>query len=54
MSTDWLVTSLGFLTVINPFLYSYFNVKIAAWNNLSVGALVWRILGGTRVAHITR
>ena len=38
--SDWLVTALGFLTLINPFLYSYFKVKIAAWNNLAVGALV--------------
>jgi hypothetical protein len=40
VSTDWLVTALGFLTLINPFLYSYFKVKTAAWNNLGVGALV--------------
>ena len=38
--TDWLVTALGFVTLVNPFLYSYFKVKIAAWNNLSVGTLV--------------
>lgn len=38
--SDWLVTALGFLTLINPFLYSYFKLKVAAWNNLSVGALV--------------
>jgi hypothetical protein len=40
VSTDWLVTALGFLTLVNPFLYSYFKIKIAAWNNLGVGALV--------------
>jgi hypothetical protein len=38
--SDWFVTTLGFLTLINPFLYSYFKLKAAAWNNLSVGALV--------------
>ena len=38
--SDWFVTTLGFITLINPFLYSYFKLKAAAWNNLSVGALV--------------
>ena len=38
--SDWLVTALGLLTLINPFLYSYFKLRVAAWNNLSVGALV--------------
>ena len=38
--SDWFITALGFLTVINPFLYRYFNVKAAVWNNLSVGGLV--------------
>jgi peptidoglycan/LPS O-acetylase OafA/YrhL len=38
--SDWFVTALGFITLINPFLYSYFKLKAAAWNNLSVGALV--------------
>ena len=38
---DWLVTALGFLTLANPFLYSYFNVSVALWNNGIVGALVF-------------
>jgi hypothetical protein len=38
--SDWFVTALGFITLINPFLYSYFKLKAAAWNNLGVGALV--------------
>ena len=38
--SDWFITALGFLTVINPFLYRYFNMKAAAWNNLGVGGLV--------------
>jgi hypothetical protein len=37
---DWLVTALGFLTLANPFLYSYFNMKLAAWNNVIIGALI--------------
>jgi hypothetical protein len=37
---DWLVIALGFLTLINPFLYSYKNAPIAKWNNLIVGAVV--------------
>jgi len=37
---SWFITALGFITLINPFLYSYFKLKAAAWNNLSVGALV--------------
>ena len=37
---DWLITALGFLTLLNPFLYSYFNMKFAAWNNLSIGVVV--------------
>ena len=32
--SDWFVTALGFITLINPFLYSYFKLKAAAWNNL--------------------
>jgi hypothetical protein len=38
---DWLITALAFITLINPFLYSYYNMKVAAWNNLAVGALVF-------------
>jgi hypothetical protein len=26
--------------LVNPFLYSYFNMRIAAWNNVSIGAIV--------------
>jgi hypothetical protein len=25
---------------MNPILYSYYNVKIAAWNDLAIGAAV--------------
>ncbi len=37
---DWLITALGFLTLLNPFLYSYFNMELAAWNNVSIGGVV--------------
>lgn len=39
--SDWLLTALGVLTVVNPLLYSYYNVRIGAWNNLGVGAIVF-------------
>jgi hypothetical protein len=38
--SDWFITALALLTVINPFLYRYFNAKAAVWNNLGVGGLV--------------
>ena len=38
---DWFVTALGFLTLINPFLYSYFNAKMAVWNNLTIGGIIF-------------
>jgi hypothetical protein len=37
---DWLVTTLGFLTFANPFLYRYLNMTLAAWNNVIIGALI--------------
>jgi hypothetical protein len=38
---DWIVTALGFLTLANPFLYSYFNVTVAVWNNVIIGFVVF-------------
>ena len=38
---DWFVTALGFLTLINPFLFSYFNAKMAVWNNLTIGGVIF-------------
>ena len=38
---DWLVTALGFLTLANPFLYSYFRMPVAAWNNVAIGGIVF-------------
>jgi len=37
---DWFLTALGLLTLINPFLYRYFNMKMAAWNNLAIGGII--------------
>ena len=39
--SDCLVTALGVITLLNPLLYSYNNVKVGAWNNLTVGAAVF-------------
>jgi hypothetical protein len=53
---SWFITALGFITLINPFLYSYFKLKAAAWNNLGVGALVLLLLyikTGTTPRHPT-
>jgi SPW repeat len=38
---DWIVTALGFVTLANPFLYSYFKLPAAAWNNVIVGSVVF-------------
>lgn len=38
---DWLVTALGLLTLVNPFLYSYSHAPLAKWNNLVIGAIVF-------------
>lgn len=38
---DWLLTALALITLVNPFLYSYHNMKTAAWNNLTVGGVVF-------------
>ena len=38
---DGMVGALGLITLINPILYHYFNVKVAAWNNLAVGSVVF-------------
>ena len=37
---DWLVVTLGLLTLINPFLYSYANAPLARWNNWIIGGVV--------------
>jgi hypothetical protein len=38
---DWIVTAGGFLTLVNPFLYSYYNVTAGAWNNVIIGSVVF-------------
>jgi hypothetical protein len=38
---DWIGTALGFLTLVNPFLYNYYNVTVAIWNNLIIGSVVF-------------
>jgi hypothetical protein len=38
---DWLVVTLGFLTLINPFLYNYSNAHLAKWNNWIIGGIVF-------------
>jgi hypothetical protein len=37
---DWIATALGFLTLVNPFLYNYYNVTVAIWNNVIIGSVV--------------
>lgn len=37
---DLLIMGLGLTTLLNPFLYHYFNVRVVAWNNLLVGSMV--------------
>jgi SPW repeat len=38
---DWIVTVLGFPTLVNPFLYSYYNLTVAIWNNVIIGGVVF-------------
>ncbi len=38
---DWIVTALGILTLINPFLFSYYKVTVATWNNVIIGGVVF-------------
>src|SRR5262245_42596680 len=38
---DWIVTALWFLTLVNPFLYSYYNLTVAIWNNVIIGGIVF-------------
>jgi SPW repeat len=38
--TDWLITALGAITLINPLLYNYYNVRLGTWNNLVIGGII--------------
>ena len=40
MLTDWLVTALGFITLLNPLVFNYADARYAKWNNLIGGILV--------------
>ena len=56
---DWIVTALGFLTLINLFLYSYYNLTVATWNNVVIGGVIfllaayqdWRDSDGPPIKH---
>jgi hypothetical protein len=37
---DWVVTTIGLLTLLNPLLYNYYGIRWASWNNLVVGATI--------------
>jgi len=41
---DFMIMALGLTTLLNPILYHYLNVEVAAWNNLAVGSVIF-ILG---------
>ena len=38
---DFLIMALGLTTLLNPFLYHYFNIEAVAWNNVVVGSMVF-------------
>jgi len=38
---DFLIMALGMTTLLNPFLYHYFNIEVVAWNNVVVGSMVF-------------
>ena len=38
---DFMMMTLGLTTLLNPILYHYFNVEVAAWNNLAVGSVIF-------------
>ena len=40
MFTDWVVTTTGILTLINPLVYNYYGISLAMWNNLLIGGIV--------------
>jgi hypothetical protein len=40
---DWFIIALGFLTLVNPFLYSYSNAPFAKWNNWIIGAVIFAL-----------
>ena len=38
--TDWVVTGLAVLTVLNPLLYNYYGITLATLNNLLIGGAI--------------
>ena len=38
--TDWVVMTIGLLTLLNPLLYNYYGIRLATWNNLVVGGAI--------------
>lgn len=40
---DWLVMALAFMTLLNPFLYSYKDAPLAKWNNVVIGGIVFSL-----------
>jgi hypothetical protein len=53
MFTDWVVTITGILTPISAFLYNYYGVTLATWNNLLVGGAVL-LLPSVKIAKIRK
>ncbi len=40
ITADWIVAVFGVLTLINPLIYNYYGVRLAALNNLLIGGAV--------------
>jgi hypothetical protein len=38
--TDWLVSAIAVLTLLNPVLYNYYGITLATLNNLVIGGAV--------------
>lgn len=38
--TDWMITAVAVLTVLNPLLYNYYGTNLASLNNMIVGGAV--------------
>ena len=39
--SDWLVTALGLITLLNPFVFNYSDARYAKWNNAIGGTIVF-------------
>jgi SPW repeat-containing protein len=38
---DWLVTALGLITLLNPFVFNYADARYAKWSNVIGGTIVF-------------